>query len=102
MEDQLRNVDWNNILIVGDAIVASIMVKAVDLNEIRKYFNTEYGESTIDICIYGLNQNDAEIKIKEIHELLIRNVPFDIKIEKTNFSIIFSTIKPFKNIQIYY
>eukprot|EP01124_Arcella_intermedia_P033107 TRINITY_DN7855_c0_g2_i3.p1 TRINITY_DN7855_c0_g2~~TRINITY_DN7855_c0_g2_i3.p1 ORF type:complete len:504 (-),score=128.60 TRINITY_DN7855_c0_g2_i3:1300-2775(-) len=92
---------WNNMVIIGGAIVASAMpVPPRYSNDIQKYYNEiSHPDSDIDIYIYGLDETGFKKKLKEIYAYL-QSIHPKVIVVSTPFTVTLCTQYPNRHIQI--
>ncbi|CAM9343981.1 unnamed protein product, partial [Phaeothamnion confervicola] len=71
-EQQLRFVDWNNVVAAGGAVLAAVM--PTPPGPLRTYYHTHqaYRGSDIDLFIYGVNEATATKKVVGIYNAVRR------------------------------
>ena len=83
---QLNN--WNNIVAAGGAVQACLSPVPEQFKEskrsLRKHFHTKaFPTSDVDLFLYGLTPEQAEVKINEIYEAVRDSVPWDVTCIRT-------------------
>lgn len=89
--DYFVNINWNNILVYGDAVLFNVLknnnINNVNLPEIK-------------IILYGLNKKEYLNKIIYLHNFFSKKINFTFNFCNTNNNLIFYYKYPFKNIKI--
>jgi ankyrin repeat protein len=100
-EHQLSDINWQNIICAGESVLNCIQsIDYTDVNDLRKYYQTNNALDTINLYIHGLNELDAAKKVKEIYNSIVSHNPYDVLYFQTDDDINFISKFPFKNIKI--
>ncbi|PPQ74508.1 hypothetical protein CVT26_007978 [Gymnopilus dilepis] len=95
--------DWKNVIAAGGSVLACVkrpntLSSAKRLNEF--YQNSIYGSSDIDLFLWGLSQEEAEIKMQDIYRAVCEaSVSKVICVRKAN-TVSIHTKYPYRPIQI--
>lgn len=84
--------DWNNVVAAGGSVLACMLPlsneNGASRRTIRKFYHsTGYPTSDIDLFIWGLNAEQAEVKINQIYEAVRDSVPWDVTCVRTKHAI---------------
>ncbi|KAH9483227.1 hypothetical protein JR316_0005331 [Psilocybe cubensis] len=100
---QLLN--WNNVVAAGGSVLACLSPvpkrNKASKRKIRTYFHSKaYPTSDVDLFLWGLTPEQAEIKIKEIYEAVRDSVPWDVTCIRTKHTISIHSQYPYRSVQI--
>ncbi|KAF7790774.1 hypothetical protein EIP86_001731 [Pleurotus ostreatoroseus] len=100
---QLTN--WNNVVAAGGAIQACLSPVhddyKVSKRALRKHFHSHsYPTSDVDLFLYGLTPEQAEVKINEIYEAVRDSIPWDVTCIRTKHTISIHSQYPYRSVQI--
>eukprot|EP00761_Pharyngomonas_kirbyi_P000541 gb/GECH01000541.1/.p1 GENE.gb/GECH01000541.1/~~gb/GECH01000541.1/.p1 ORF type:complete len:579 (+),score=148.37 gb/GECH01000541.1/:1-1737(+) len=102
--DQLSSLNWNNVLVAGGSVLACAMshntLKDQSKTQMRQFFLDQFPSSDIDLFIYGLNEEEANQKIKEIYNAVCDENPNDVLVVRTKHAVSFVSKDPFRHIQV--
>lgn len=78
---QLTN--WNNVVVAGGAVQACLTpvpekFKASKRTIRKHYHSNAFPTSDVDLFLYGLSPEQAEVKINEIYEAVRDSIPWDV------------------------
>ncbi|KAJ6236128.1 ankyrin repeat-containing protein [Anaeramoeba flamelloides] len=104
-ERQFDFFNWKNVLVAGGSVLASLMKVpkkySEDISTRREYFNeVSYTQSDIDLFLYGLTEEEANEKVKEIYKSIKQTLPFKCICFRSRNSISIVSQYPFRSIQI--
>jgi len=97
--------DWNNVVAAGGSVLACLKplpesAKA-SKRAVRKFYHgTAYPSSDVDLFLYGLTPEQAEVKINQIYEAVRDSVPWDCTCIRTKHAISIHSQYPYRCIQI--
>ncbi|PPQ88912.1 hypothetical protein CVT25_009147 [Psilocybe cyanescens] len=84
-------VNWNNVVAAGGSV----------LRAIRKYYHSNaYPTSDVDLFLWGMTPDQAEIKIKEIYEAVRDSVLWDVTCIRTKHTASIHSQYPYRSVQI--
>ena len=89
----LSSIDWNNILVVGESITLPLL--NIFDNTIKDMDNVY-----INICIYGLNNDEFIKKIHYVYNIIKNNCPFHLLCTYDTNYLYFLKNSPYKTIRI--
>ncbi|WPH02991.1 Hypothetical protein R9X50_00586300 [Acrodontium crateriforme] len=104
-ENSLVDLDWSNVIVGGSAVVSSLLSVPGKHSEskraLRKYYHEQLAPaSDVDLFLYGLSEDDAIEKIKQIE----RNVKDALLVEtttvRTKHTITIVSEYPTRHVQI--
>ncbi|KAL6040224.1 hypothetical protein QOT17_011570 [Balamuthia mandrillaris] len=105
-QGQLKGLNWDNLLVLGGAVVACLLSSPFDEADpahLNQYFVDTFGEgSDIDLCIYGIEDSTAIVnKVVEIYTTIVKAIP-DVPVTtiSTRESITFLRHHPYRPIQV--
>jgi ankyrin repeat protein len=108
-ENQLSLINWDNIFVAGGAVLGSLFdipqYQHINNQENAQYtrdyyHNKMYKGSDIDLFIYGLNEEDATEKIKEIYKAIQQFNPHNVICFRSVNTITLVSQYPYRHIQI--
>ncbi|KAJ7775633.1 ankyrin repeat protein [Mycena maculata] len=97
--------DWNNVVAAGGAVLACLTplsdAAKVSKRSIRKYYHsTVYPTSDVDLFLWGLTPEQAEVKITKIYEAVRDSVPWDVTCVRTKHTVSIHSQYPYRSVQI--
>ncbi|KAJ6554865.1 hypothetical protein B0H19DRAFT_1377542 [Mycena capillaripes] len=98
-------VDWNNVIVAGGSVLACLAplpkTAKVSKRSMRKYYHSKaYPSSDIDLFLWGLTPEQAEVKIIEICDAVRDSVPWDITCLRTKHTVSIHSQYPYRSVQI--
>ncbi|TFK24215.1 ankyrin repeat protein [Coprinopsis marcescibilis] len=98
-------VDWNNVIAAGGSVLACLTPLSGEDNEskraIRKHYHSvAYPTSDVDLFLWGLNAEQAEVKIQSIYKAVRDSVPWDVTCIRTNHTVSIHSQYPYRSVQI--
>ncbi|KAJ8080933.1 hypothetical protein PM082_017768 [Marasmius tenuissimus] len=97
--------DWDNVVAAGGAVLACLAplpesAKA-SKRAMRKYYhNSAYPTSDVDLFLYGMTPEEAEVKITKIYEAVRDSVPWDVTCVRTKHTVSIHSQYPYRSVQI--
>ncbi|EKM59033.1 uncharacterized protein PHACADRAFT_205211 [Phanerochaete carnosa HHB-10118-sp] len=97
--------DWSNIVAAGGSVQACLApvpdsAKA-SKRTLRKYFhNRAFPTSDVDLFLYGLTPEQAEVKINSIYEAVRDSIPWDVTCIRTKHTVSIHSQYPYRAVQI--
>ncbi|RPD55207.1 ankyrin [Lentinus tigrinus ALCF2SS1-7] len=97
--------DWSNVVAAGGAVQACLAplpesAKA-SKRAMRKYYhNNAFPTSDVDLFLYGLTPEQAEVKMQTIYEAVRDSVPWDVTCVRTKHTVSIHSQYPYRSIQI--
>ncbi|PCH39851.1 ankyrin [Wolfiporia cocos MD-104 SS10] len=97
--------DWNNVIAAGGSVQACLnpvpASAKVSKRAMRKHFhNNAYPTSDVDLFLYGLTPEQAEVKINAIYEAVRDSVPWDVTCIRTKHTVSIHSQYPYRAVQI--
>ncbi|KAI0084195.1 hypothetical protein BDY19DRAFT_997912 [Irpex rosettiformis] len=97
--------DWSNIIAAGGAVqacLAPLPDKAtVSKRALRKHYHSNaYPASDVDLFLYGLTPEQAEVKINAIYEAVRDSIPWDATCIRTKHTVSIHSQYPYRAVQI--
>ncbi|KAL2435389.1 hypothetical protein ABEF95_015901 [Exophiala dermatitidis] len=104
-ESSLVDLDWNNVCVAGSAVVTSLLPVDAPHNESKRALRTYYNEklapaSDVDIFLYGLDEDQAIEKIKQIEATIRDSILAEITTVRTKNAITIVSEYPIRHVQI--
>ncbi|KAI9597730.1 ankyrin repeat-containing domain protein [Syncephalis fuscata] len=104
-ENSLENLNWNNVFVAGGAVNACLLPipkeHSATYSQIRQYYHsTAYGGSDIDLFIYGLDEEQAKIKMDEIYTSVRDSIPWEVTCIRSKNVVTLVSQYPYRHIQI--
>ncbi|OZJ04813.1 hypothetical protein BZG36_02356 [Bifiguratus adelaidae] len=98
--------DWQNVLVAGGSVLACLLpvpasVAVNGRRAQRKFYHEEsYVGSDIDLFIYGLNEEQAKLKMERLAEVIAEGIPWDTLCVRTKHAVTIVSQYPYRNLQI--
>ncbi|KAJ7124475.1 hypothetical protein C8R44DRAFT_703945 [Mycena epipterygia] len=97
--------DWNNVVAAGGAVLACLIPLSdeakVSKRSMRKYYHSAaYPTSDVDLFLWGLTPEQAEVKIIKIYEAVRDSVPWDVTCVRTKHTVSIHSQYPYRSVQI--
>ncbi|KAJ7499894.1 ankyrin repeat protein, partial [Mycena latifolia] len=97
--------DWNNVVAAGGAVLACLTplsdAAKVSKRSMRKYYHSAaYPTSDVDLFLWGLTSEQAEVKITKIYEAVRDSVPWDVTCVRTKHTVSIHSQYPYRSVQI--
>ncbi|KAL0573061.1 hypothetical protein V5O48_008902 [Marasmius crinis-equi] len=97
--------DWNNVVAAGGSVLACLTPLPEEARAskraIRKYYhNNAYPTSDVDLFLYDMTPEQAEIKITKIYEAVRDSVPWDVTCVRTKHTVSIHSQYPYRSVQI--
>jgi ankyrin repeat protein len=91
-ENQFKGMNWDNVFVAGGCVLASMLRPDVQGNG--------YKSSDVDMFFYGLNESQANQKLKYIYELVKQNTQSPSEVIRTKHAVTIVNQFPYRHIQI--
>ena len=97
--------DWSNVVAAGGSVQACLApvpesAKA-SKRSLRKYLhNKAFPSSDVDLFLYGLTPEQAEVKINTIYEAVRDSIPWDVTCIRTKHTVSIHSQYPYRAVQI--
>lgn len=97
--------DWSNVIVAGGSVqacLAPVLDSAkASKRALRKYFhNKAFPTSDVDIFLYGLTPDQAEVKINKVYEAVRDSIPWDVTCIRTKHTVSIHSQYPYRAVQI--
>ena len=97
--------DWSNVIVAGGSVqacLAPLPEKAkTSKRALRKYFHSNaFPASDVDLFLYGLTPEQAEVKINAIYEAVRDSIPWDVTCIRTKHTVSIHSQYPYRAVQI--
>ncbi|KAJ9603170.1 hypothetical protein H2200_012465 [Cladophialophora chaetospira] len=104
-ESSLVDLDWSNVICAGSAVITSLLPVDAPHNESKRALRTYYHEtlapaSDVDLFLYGLNEEQAIEKIKQIETKIRDSILAETTTIRTKNTITIVSQYPIRHIQI--
>ncbi|KIW41717.1 uncharacterized protein PV06_07247 [Exophiala oligosperma] len=104
-ESALVDLDWSNVVVAGSAVVTSLLPVDAPHNESKRALRSYYHEdlapaSDVDIFLYGLNEDQAIEKIKQIETKIRDSILAETTTIRTKNAITIVSEYPTRHVQI--
>ncbi|KAJ7181063.1 hypothetical protein C8R46DRAFT_844290, partial [Mycena filopes] len=97
--------DWSDVVAAGGAVLACLTPLSdeakVSKRAMRKYYHsTAYPTSDVDLFLWGLTPEQAEVKSSKIYEAVRDSVPWDVTCVRTKHTVSIHSQYPYRSVQI--
>lgn len=97
--------DWSNVVAAGGSVQACLApipdYAKASKRTLRKYFhNRAFPTSDVDLFLYGLTPEQAEVKINMIYEAVRDSIPWDVTCIRTKHTVSIHSQYPYRAVQI--
>ncbi|KAJ7661416.1 ankyrin repeat protein [Mycena polygramma] len=97
--------DWNNVVAAGGSVLACLTPLSeeakVSKRSMRKYYHSvAYPTSDVDLFLWGMTPEQAEMKITKIYEAVRDSVPWDVTCVRTKHTVSIHSQYPYRSVQI--
>lgn len=104
-ESSLSDLDWNNIVAAGSAVTTSLLPipqkHAGSKKAMREYYHRQLAPaSDVDLFLYGLNEEQALEKIKQIERSIKDSILHEVTVIRTKNAITIASQYPTRHVQI--
>ncbi|KAF2721724.1 ankyrin [Polychaeton citri CBS 116435] len=104
-ESSLADLDWSNVVVAGSAVVTSMLAVPNEHSGSKKALRTYYHEqlapaSDVDLFIYGLDEEQAKEKIKQIDRAVRDALLVETTTVRTKHAITIASQYPTRHVQI--
>jgi hypothetical protein len=104
-ESSLVDLDWDNVVVAGSSVVNCLLPLPEEYNvtkgKLREYFHQKFcPASDVDLFLYGLTEDQAIDKIKQI-EARIRGALLDeVTVVRTIYALTIASQYPVRHVQV--
>ncbi|KAH6681535.1 ankyrin repeat-containing domain protein [Halenospora varia] len=104
-ESSLIDLDWNNVVAAGSAVTTSLLPVpekwAESKRSLREYYHEKLAPaSDVDLFLYGLNEEQALEKIKQIERSIKDSILHEVTTIRTKNAITIASQYPTRHVQI--
>ncbi|KAF7715271.1 Uncharacterized protein PECH_002108 [Penicillium ucsense] len=104
-EGALSDMDWSNVVVAGSAVVTSLLPVPEKYRNskrgLRQYYHEEFAPaSDVDLFLYGLNEEQAIEKIKQIEDKIRNTILYETTTIRTKNAITIASQYPTRHVQI--
>lgn len=104
-ESALVDMDWSNVVVAGSAVVTSLLPVPAEHNTskraLREYYHQKVAPaSDVDLFLYGLTEEQAVEKIKQIEQRIRDSILTETTTIRTKNAITIASQYPTRHIQI--
>ena len=104
-ESSLQDLDWSNIVAAGSAVTTSLLPIPEAHNESKRTVRSYYHQtlapaSDVDLFIYGLDEERAIAKMKEVESKIRDNILSDTTTIRTKHAVTIASQYPVRHVQI--
>jgi hypothetical protein len=104
-ESSLADLDWNNVVAAGSAVTTSLLPVpqkwARSKRRMREYYHQHLAPaSDVDLFLYGLNEEQAFEKIKQIERSIKDSILHEVTTIRTKNAITIASQYPTRHVQI--
>lgn len=104
-EGSLRGLDWNNVIVAGSAVTSTVLPVpakyAQSRGGLRRFFHEDYvPTSDVDLFLYGLSEQQAIEKIREIEKSVRNSTASEILTVRTKNAVTIVSEYPTRHVQI--
>ncbi|KAL3462436.1 hypothetical protein BJX64DRAFT_140139 [Aspergillus heterothallicus] len=104
-ESSLSDLDWNNVIAAGSAVATSILPVPDKYNGskrgLRQFYHEEFAPaSDVDLFLYGLTEEEAVEKIKQIEKCIRDSILTEVSTIRTKHAITIVSQYPTRHVQI--
>ncbi|PYI20190.1 ankyrin repeat protein [Aspergillus violaceofuscus CBS 115571] len=104
-EGALSDFDWSNVVVAGSAVVTCLLPVPEKYNDskrsLRKFYHEKIAPaSDVDLFLYGLNEQQALEKIKQIEDRIKNTILYEVTTVRTKNTITIVSQHPTRHIQI--
>ncbi|KAL4935267.1 hypothetical protein BDV06DRAFT_228985 [Aspergillus oleicola] len=104
-ESSLSDLDWNNVVAAGSAVATSILPMPQKYSDskrgMRQFYHEEFAPaSDVDLFLYGLTEEQAVEKIKQIERCIRDSILTEVSTIRTKNAITIVSQYPTRHVQI--
>ncbi|KAI9367560.1 hypothetical protein BJX61DRAFT_551360 [Aspergillus egyptiacus] len=104
-ESSLSELDWNNVVAAGSAVSTCILPVPAEYNDskrgLRQFYHEKFAPaSDVDLFLYGLTEEEAIEKIKQIERCIRDSILTEISVIRTKHAITIVSQYPTRHVQI--
>ncbi|KAL2862382.1 ankyrin repeat protein [Aspergillus lucknowensis] len=104
-ESSLSDLDWNNVVAAGSAVATCILPVPDEYSDskrgLRQFYHEEFAPaSDVDLFLYGLTEEQAIEKIKQIEKCIRGSILTEVSTIRTKHAITIVSQHPTRHVQI--
>ncbi|PYH47148.1 ankyrin repeat protein [Aspergillus saccharolyticus JOP 1030-1] len=104
-EGALSDLDWSNVVVAGSAVVTCLLPVPEKYNDSKRSLRSFYHEkiapaSDVDLFLYGLDEQQALEKIKQIEDRIKNTILYETTTVRTKNTITIVSQHPTRHVQI--
>ncbi|KAF2148592.1 ankyrin [Myriangium duriaei CBS 260.36] len=104
-ESSLVDLDWSNVVVAGSSAVTALLPVDAPHNEskraLRQYYHEQLAPaSDVDLFLYGLTEEQALEKIKQIEASVRDSILYETTVVRTKYAITIASQYPCRHVQI--
>ncbi|KAL4918997.1 hypothetical protein BDW62DRAFT_56761 [Aspergillus aurantiobrunneus] len=104
-ESSLSDLDWSNVVAAGSAVATSILPVPDKYNDskrgLRQFYHEDFAPaSDVDLFLYGLTEEQAIVKIKQIERCIRDSILTEVSTIRTKNAITIVSQYPTRHVQI--
>ncbi|KAF3482235.1 ankyrin repeat protein [Arthroderma uncinatum] len=104
-ESSLSDLDWSNVVAAGSSVVSALLPVPEEYNEskrqLRHFYHQKFAPaSDVDLFIYGLNEEQAIEKIKQMEQKIKDSILYETTSVRTKNTITIVSQYPTRHVQI--
>lgn len=104
-ESSLAELDWSNVVAAGSSVVNCLLpvpeVFNVTKRKLREYYHEKFcPASDVDLFLYGLTQEEALEKIKNIERSIRDALLNEVTVVRTKYAITIASQYPVRHVQV--
>lgn len=104
-EGSLGDIDWNNVVAAGSAVVTALLPVPEEYRDskraLRQFYHDKFAPaSDVDLFIYGLTEEQAVEKVKQIEKKVKDSILYETTTIRTKNTITIASQYPCRHVQI--
>jgi hypothetical protein len=104
-ENSLADLDWSNVVAAGSSVVNCLLPVPAEFNtskrKLREYYHEKFcPASDVDLFLYGLNEEQAIEKIKQIEQAVRDAILTEVTVVRTKYAITIASQYPTRHVQV--
>lgn len=104
-ENSLADLDWSNVVAAGSSVVNCLLPVPAEFTsskrKLREYYHEKFcPASDVDLFLYGLNEEEAIEKIKQIEQAVRDSILSEITVVRSKYAITIASQYPTRHVQV--
>lgn len=104
-ENSLADLDWSNVVVAGSAVATSVLPVPAEYGgskrKLRQFYHEKFAPaSDVDLFLYGLTEDQAVDKIKQIESTIKNSILYETTTIRTKNAITIASQYPTRHVQI--